>query len=50
MKKRARLIIVTLLLVLFSGCYPIYVPIDDGHHRDGGGHDRGGDPDRGGHH
>jgi hypothetical protein len=52
MKKRPRFLVViaTLLLVLLSGCYPVYVPVDGGgHHGMGEGHEHGehhGDNDR----
>jgi hypothetical protein len=46
MKKSIRLIIVTLLLFVCSGCF---IPVEDGGYRGGGEHDRGGhrDNDRG---
>ena len=50
MMKKFRLVVIGLLLVVFSGCFPVFVP-EGGHregheehgggggHRDGGGHE-----------
>jgi len=48
MKERMKVVMAVLLVVVLSGCFPIFIPVDDGHHRGGGEHDRG-DHHGGGH-
>jgi hypothetical protein len=49
--KKIRLMIISLLLLVSSGCFPIFVPVDDGRGGRGGGHEDhghgGGGGDRG---
>jgi hypothetical protein len=36
-----KLIIIALLLIVMSGCFPVFVPVDDGRHRGGGEREHG---------
>ena len=46
MKKNIQYLIVAVLLLACSGCFPIFVPVEEGGHGGGGGehehHDQGG--------
>jgi len=48
MKKSIQLIIITILLLACSGCFPVLVPADGERERGGGGHDRHDQGERGG--